>query len=97
MVYTSKLNPHTQIKAASEQLSSEVSGEAVILNINSGIYYGLNETGAKIWQWIQEVKTIAEIGELLEKEYDVESKQCQEDLQVILNEMLGAGLIEIQT
>jgi hypothetical protein len=95
MTSTVEISQNLIIKAIQEQLSSEVSGEAVILELNSGVYYGLNETGAIIWQWLQEPKKVSEIRTLILTEYDVEPEKCDRDLEAILKEMLAAGLIEI--
>lgn len=95
MIQTSILAPNCLIKAANNQLSSEIAGEAVILDLKSGVYYGLNETGNKIWQWLQEPKQVQEVCNLLLQEYEVETDQCSCDLHNILQEMLAAGLIEV--
>ena len=42
------------VKAAKEQVSCDLAGEAVILNLKSGQYFGLNEVGTRIWNLIQE-------------------------------------------
>lgn len=49
MINISKISSNSLFKATQEQLSSEIGGEAVILNLSFGIYYGLNETGTMIW------------------------------------------------
>ncbi len=89
------LAPNCLIKVVDNQLSSEIAGEAVILDLKSGVYYGLNETGNKIWQWLQEPKQVKEIRNLLLQEYEVEADKCSCDLHNLLQEMLAVGLIEV--
>lgn len=95
MTQTSILASNCLIKAANNQLSSEIAGEAVILDLKSGVYYGLNETGNKIWQWLQHPKQVKEIYTLFLQEYEVEADQWSGDLHNLLQEMLAAGLIEV--
>lgn len=86
----------SRVVAIKEQVSSDLSGEAVILNLKSGVYYGLNAVGSSIWNLIQQPKTVNQIREALLAEYDVEPEQCDRDLHTILTDLIGAGLIEVE-
>lgn len=61
-----------------------------------GVYYGLDAVGARIWNLIQEPRTMNEVHETLLKEYDVEPDRCERDLLALLQELAAAGLIEIK-
>ncbi|NET30808.1 MAG: lasso peptide biosynthesis PqqD family chaperone [Cyanothece sp. SIO1E1] len=84
------------IVAAPDQLSSDLAGEAVILNMKSGVYYGLNEIGARIWHLIQQPKTIKDVRNTILEEYEVEPEACDRDLLSLLQELESAGLIEVK-
>ena len=75
-------------------LYSEVSEDAVILDINTGVYYGLNSVGVDIWQWLQQPQTEAEILSLVLEEYDVSPEEAHKDIQSMLKEMLETGLVK---
>jgi hypothetical protein len=51
---------HAQISKSStvRRVSCNLAGEAVILNTKSGIYFGLKPVGARIWELVQEPRTI---------------------------------------
>ncbi|MEA5466123.1 lasso peptide biosynthesis PqqD family chaperone [Leptothoe sp. PORK10 BA2] len=83
------------ISTAPNQIASELEGEAIILNLVSGMYYGLNEVGAKIWELIQQPCTFENILNGLLEEYDVQPDICQQDLAKILEDMKEARLIEV--
>lgn len=78
-----------------DQVSCDLSGEAAILNLKSGIYFGLNNVGNSIWKLIQEPKTVKEIKESILEEYDVDPDLCRNDILEILQELSTHGLIEI--
>ena len=86
----------TTIVAAPDQVSSELAGESVILNLKTGLYYGLNEVGAKIWDHIQAPKTFQELCEAITAEYEVAAEECSQDVQALLEEMIQAKLVEIK-
>ncbi|MCM1981264.1 PqqD family protein [Lyngbya confervoides] len=90
------LTPESKVVAAPNQVSSELAGESVILNLQTGLYYGLNEVGAYIWQAIQSPKTIAEICQAVMQEYDISTADCEADVQDLLKDLLAAKLVEVR-
>ncbi|MBU7581639.1 MAG: lasso peptide biosynthesis PqqD family chaperone [Nostoc sp. TH1S01] len=86
---------HSRVVAVKEQTSSDLAGEAVILNLKSGTYYGLNTVGASIWNLIQQPRTISEIQDALLVEYEVEPEQCDREVLAILQKLETEGLIEV--
>ena len=92
---THTLLPTTQVKASTDQVSCDLAGEAAILDLKNGIYYGLDPVGARIWELIQAPREVQEITSLLLDEYDVEAAQCQNDVVALLGQLLERGLIEV--
>lgn len=84
------------LSRTTDQISCDLSGEAVILNLASGIYYGLNEVGAEIWDLLQQPRSFAELHHLLMAAYTVPSEILHQDLIRILQELQQARLIEIR-
>lgn len=78
-------------------LSSSLAGEEVILNLLDGVYYGLNEVGARIWTLMETADTPREICDALEEEYEVDRSTLEADVCAILKDMEEAGLIERRT
>jgi len=91
------LSNDIRIVASQDQVSCDLAGEAAILNLTSGVYYGLNPIGARIWNLIQEPKTLNEINETILREYDVDSGRCEADVRALVNHLAEQGLIEITT
>ncbi|MGB3787636.1 MAG: PqqD family peptide modification chaperone [Phormidesmis sp.] len=89
--------PDTVISSTQNQISSELAGEAVILNLSSGVYYGLNAVGARVWEIIQQPKRFGEVLEILLEEYDVQPEACGEDLEKILRELMATDLVKIES
>ena len=84
------------VVAVSGQVSCDLAGETAILDIKSGIYYGLNAVGTRIWNLIQEPRIVTEVRDVLLEEYDVEPDCCERDLLALLQELAAKGLIEIK-
>jgi hypothetical protein len=84
----------SMIVATPDQVSSKLGDEAVILNIKSGVYFGLNEVGARVWTLIQEPVSIARVIQTLLGEYDVEPEQCKEEVLSLIKELIDVSLVE---
>lgn len=82
------------VVASKNQIFSDLVGEAVILDVTSGVYYGLNEVGCSVWNLIQEQKTVKEVRDTLLAEYEVDVNQCNNDLLQLLHNLAGHGLVE---
>ena len=89
------ISTNSTIVVSQDQVSCDLSREAAILNLKSGVYFGLNTVGASIWKLIQEPKTIDEIRDALVDEYDVDPKRCEQDILELLQELSNHELIKI--
>lgn len=90
------ISHHAVIVAGQNQVSSDLAGESVILNLKNGTYYGLNEVGSAIWELIQEPKTVGGIYEAILQDYEVDAETCESSVQSLLCDLLEAQLIEIR-
>ena len=86
--------PDTMSVRAKDVMIVDLSGEAVILNMDNWVYYGLNGLGYRVWNLIQEPKRIDEIKSMILGEYDVDSEVCEQDLLAFICDMAGEGLVE---
>ena len=84
------------VVATEDQISSDLGGESVILNMKTGVYHGLNEVGARVWDLIEKPKAVKEIKQVLLEEYEVEPDVCTDGLFLLLNNLKTAGLIEVK-
>lgn len=87
---------NTLVTASENQVSSALDGEEVVLNLENGTYYGLNAVGARVWQLIQEPRTVAAICDALLDEFDVERQQLHQDVVALLRDMKQEKLIRFE-
>jgi hypothetical protein len=76
-------------------MARQVGEETVILDLNSGTYFGLNPVGARIWQLLAEGKTLGEICMALQDEYEVEPARLQSDIGDLLKSLAAQGLVSV--
>jgi Coenzyme PQQ synthesis protein D (PqqD) len=84
------------VVAVPNQISSGLGEEAVILDLTQGVYYGLNETGARIWELLRSPRKAGEIRDVILDEYEVEPDTVSRDVLALLTELADRGLIEVR-
>lgn len=83
------------VVASQRQVSTQTEGEVVILNFDAGVYYGLDEVGARIWEIVSEPVAVDAICDRIVSEFDVDPARCEADLESLLGDLADAGLIEV--
>ena len=89
------LSSHSTVVASRDQVSCRLGPEAAILHLGSGVYYGLNPVGARVWALLQQPVMVQRLRETLLAEYDVAPDRLQRDLTDLLDGLVAEGLIEV--
>ena len=93
---TLELTAESLISVHPEQLSSDLDGETILLQMNSGLYYGLNEIGAVIWEMIQTPQQFKDIQNKLLETYEVTPEVCELEVTKLISELYEARLVEVK-
>ena len=85
------------VSACDDVVAREVVGEAVLLNLSSGTYFGLNDTGSMIWQLVDEDSaSLEDICDAIEEEYDVAREDVERDVLALVEELVEHGLLMVE-
>lgn len=76
-------------------LFRELQGEAVLLEIESGVYFGLNEIGSRIWNLLVAHGDIERVLDDLLAEYDVSEERLRRDLESFLATLCDRQLVRL--
>ena len=93
--------PKTQVSLESivaiddDVMSRDFRGQVVILNLESGTYFGLEELGARIWALLQEGESLRRVFEAIHQEYDVSPDTLERDLLRLVEELRTKGLVSV--
>ena len=82
-----------KVAVAPDVLINVVDGEAVLLDLKSECYFGLDEVGMRMWQVLTESASIKAAYETLLAEYDVEPEKLQHDLNGLIQQLVKHGLV----
>ena len=84
-----------KLSASVDTLVNLVEQESVLLDLKSEQYFGLNESGTRMWAALMETRTVEGAYEKLLAEYDVEPEQLRKDLDDLVEKLLARGLARV--
>ena len=74
-------------------MSRLVDDETVLLDLESGMYFGLDGVGQRIWECIRDGQTLGEIAALIAAEYEVDEHTAFADLVEFVTDLVERGLL----
>ncbi len=86
----------TPIDIPTDVLSRELDGEAVLLDLRSGRYFGLNGTGARVWALLKDGHERPQIADSLVEEFEVDLQRARADVDAFCRDLADRGLILIE-
>lgn len=84
----------TIIKLKKKMNVTDLSGEKVMIDFQSGKYFMIKGAGNDIWEMIQKETTIDEIIVKLLKEYDVSKEECTSSVMSFLTQLKTLDIID---
>ena len=89
------INLETVINKNLEIDDTDLDGEKVMMNLDKGEYFMINEVGSIIWEIISEPINVKEIISTLRNEYEVDEETCKDTVIEFLGRLDNADLISI--
>lgn len=80
----------------SNNLSSKVNDEVVMLNAKKGQYFTLNAVGSRIWDLLETPQTIDDICNVLISEFEVDQSTCENEVNQFIETSIELGVIDVE-
>ena len=87
------MNLDTRLTVPPQVMSRLVGDETVLLDLASGIYFGLDGVGQKIWEAVTEGRSLGEAATAIVNDYEVDESQAQSDVIEFAGELVTRGLL----
>jgi Coenzyme PQQ synthesis protein D (PqqD) len=92
-VKESDLN-NLQVEVGKDLVCQELDGEMVLLDMQSGLYFGIDAVGTRIWQMLEEKVPPMKMVDLLLEEYEVEAEICAQQVLTFLLKLEKNNLLK---
>src|SRR4030081_831155 len=74
-------------------ITRELDGETILLNLETGMYFGLDKVGTDVWRAILSGATLGDALDLVQSEYDGQPAVLRTDFRRLVDELLAKGLL----
>jgi len=87
------MNLDTTLSVPPQVMSRLVDDETVLLDLESGMYFGLDGVGKRIWESVSEGNSLGKTAESIVSEFEVDAAQAQKDVIEFASELVDRGLL----
>ncbi|HEX9944552.1 MAG TPA: PqqD family protein [Thermoanaerobaculia bacterium] len=87
------IGPESRLRRRERVLVQRAAGTLVLLDLDEGQYYALDEVSARVWELCDGEHGVGRIVEAIGSEYDAPVETIYEDVLAFLKEMLDENLL----
>jgi len=91
-----EITTETIISQIEEIVASDIDGETVMMSIENGEYYGLDDIGSRIWELIEKPTKVSDLIDRLLERFDVDRETCERDVLKFLNDLDDDKILEVE-
>ncbi|HET7145384.1 MAG TPA: PqqD family protein [Anaerolineales bacterium] len=73
---------------------SVVGDDAFLLNTQTNKYFGLEKVGTRLWELLNEGRSLKTAHQIILSEYEVDPVQLEKDILELINHLLENSLVE---
>ena len=78
-------------------LSRDLEGDAVLLNLESGTYFGLDKLRIRIWSLLREDGSLRRTFDTMQQDYEVSTETLERDILRLVGELGAKGLVSMSS
>ena len=88
---------YPSVAISGDVMSQVVGKEGILLDLKTEQYFGLNETGIELWEWLRKDGDVRGLLRRLVTEFDVAEDRAIRDLNLWIEELLRAGIVTVKS
>ena len=84
------------VSASSHQVSATLGSDSVILELQAGTYFSVNDVGTAIWNYLQQPRHVTDVIAHIVNKYEVSADQAEPEILNFLQNLLNKGLVTVE-
>ena len=77
-------------------IGADVADEAILLDVDSGYFFQLNRTGARIWAFFEQPRTMGALCEHMAASHRVDVEDCRRDVTEFVADLIERGVLKAE-
>ena len=90
-----KVNQGMRVSVPEHVYAETVQDETILLELQSGNYYGLDSVGTRLWQLLTELQATEAVAAAASEEFDVTPEEVAKDIENLVQELADRGLLVV--
>lgn len=74
-----------------------IAGESVVLDLATGMYFGLDETSSRVWELLQAHRSLRPVYDAMLAEFEVDPGRLEHDILAFVGQLTSEGLASIRS
>jgi len=91
---TVKIDESTVLTRKTTLIGADVADEAILLDVDSGYFFQLNRTAARIWAFVEQPRTMGALCDHMAASYKVDVEECRRDVTEFVVDLIERGVLE---
>ena len=87
------MNLEMKLTIPQQVIFRQMGDEMVVLDLESGLYFGVDGVGQRIWETFAEGRNLEEAVAVVVAEYEVDQVQAQADVIAFVSDLVDRGLL----
>lgn len=88
---------HTRVRVPDDVVFREVAGESMILNLATGIYFGLDQVGTRAWHLLTQQLMVSAACDAMAQEFDAPVETIRADVLKLVDQLVAKKLLAADT
>jgi hypothetical protein len=84
------------VSASPHQVYTTLGSETVVLEFQAGTYFGMDEVGTAVWNFLQQSRQVADVIEYVASNYEVSAEVAETEILGFLQNLVEKGLLVIE-
>jgi hypothetical protein len=84
------------VSPSPHQVYTTLGSESVVLELQAGTYFGMNEVGTAVWSFLQQSRQVADVIEYVVNNYEVSAEVAEAEILSFLQNLLEKGLVVVE-
>jgi hypothetical protein len=93
---TGQIGLETVVARSDRVVHSEVDGDVMMMNAETGTYYSLTAVGARVWALLENPMSGSQICDRLMTEYRVDRSRCEDEILNLVRRLAEEGALALE-
>lgn len=95
MISMVDITQHSLLTRNPDLVAAGMSGDIVMMSIERGLYFGISGVGTRVWELLEQPKSVEALTRAIHAEYEVDEATCQADLLAFARELVKHGVVSV--